>query len=210
MMSGYLFFQGVEWSLAVYKTKIRKRIHSLLIPFLFWNVITILFLSVAQSIPLTQVYFSGMHKPISSYNTYDYANAIFGLNRTPVSYQFWFIRDLMVLVLLSPFLHALLKKIPLIFLGLFALLWYLEVEPIYIPSLLAIFFFSIGSFLAISEKDLFYFDRYGNTILFMYIIVFFYSLVFMNYEDHAYSYKTSIILGVATALYITKYVHRMQ
>ena len=40
IMSGYLFFANVEkWSLKVYKAKILRRVKTLLIPYLIWNLL---------------------------------------------------------------------------------------------------------------------------------------------------------------------------
>lgn len=42
-ISGYLFFKGLEeWKTDVWKRKLKKRIHSLLIPYLLWNLISMI------------------------------------------------------------------------------------------------------------------------------------------------------------------------
>ena len=102
LMSGYLFFLGFQWSIGAYKEKLISRVNSLLVPFIFWNVLTLFLVFVAQSIPATQNYFSGNNPMISTFSAYDYINALLGIDRNPISYQFWFIRDLMFLIILVP------------------------------------------------------------------------------------------------------------
>jgi len=43
VISGFLFFKGLErWNWDIYKGKMRKRIYTLLIPYLIWNTIFII------------------------------------------------------------------------------------------------------------------------------------------------------------------------
>ena len=40
IMSGYLFFANVDkWDIAIYKKKIMRRVNTLLIPYLIWNLL---------------------------------------------------------------------------------------------------------------------------------------------------------------------------
>lgn len=53
LISGYLFF--LNWNLdgKSFAQKLRSRTRSLLIPFLFWNLLTLLIYSLGQTIPVT-------------------------------------------------------------------------------------------------------------------------------------------------------------
>ena len=43
-ISGYLFFKGLEtWDVEKYKQKLKRRVKTLLVPFLIWNTISILY-----------------------------------------------------------------------------------------------------------------------------------------------------------------------
>ena len=48
MMSAYLFFYK-GFSISIYKDKLRKRIKSLLIPYLIWNLLYLLFIWTIQT-----------------------------------------------------------------------------------------------------------------------------------------------------------------
>ncbi len=54
LMSGYLFFAGFVWSKENYLDKVKSRIKTLLIPFLFWNIATLLLIALGQSLIVTQ------------------------------------------------------------------------------------------------------------------------------------------------------------
>ena len=81
IFSGFLFFKKCdEFNTSTYFNKLKKRTHSLLIPYLFWNLLFIVLSSqFADSIKDWLILFW-----------------------RPASLQLWFIRDLMVVVLFSP------------------------------------------------------------------------------------------------------------
>ena len=127
LVSGFLFFQKYDGSRAVYKEKLSRRVKTLLVPFLIWNFATYLVYFIGESIPATKVYFATKYwPPIRSFSALDYANAFFGFTvKFPMSYQFWFIRDLMVMVVFAPLIYLLLKRraVALPFLAILFYLW---------------------------------------------------------------------------------------
>ncbi len=205
LMSGYLFFLGFSFSVENYTKKVKSRLKTLLIPFLFWNIATLLLIGLAQYLPATQSFFSGKNAPISTFGIFDYFNAIIGIDRSPISYQFWFVRDLMVMILVAPAIYLLLNKAPKVFLLVLFALWFLNVWPIYIPSSAAFAFFYSGAYFAHSNTSLFALDRFGSLILLVYLITLFADTAIMNnYIINNYIHKIGILLGVGSALYVTK------
>jgi surface polysaccharide O-acyltransferase-like enzyme len=161
-LSGYLFFTGFAPSKANFYSNIGKRAKSLLIPFLFWNILCLTVTGIAQALPATSGFFSGRSAPIVSFKLLDYANAVLGLTRDPIAFQFWFIRDLMLLSLLSPLIYLLLRKASAPFLAAL-LVWWFAGSTYSLPILAreAVLFFSVGSLLAIRHIDLRVLDRIG-------------------------------------------------
>ncbi|MGX9418436.1 acyltransferase family protein [Vibrio sp. WJH972] len=204
LMSGYFFFWGFSFSLESYRKKITSRVNTLLIPFLFWNVITLLFVSLAQYLPATQSFFSGKSAPISTFGFFDYFNAIFGVNRYPISYQFWFIRDLMVMVLISPVVHLFVNKAGKAILFVLFALWFLNFWPIYIPSASAFAFFYAGAYFAHSNTSLFALDRFGPLVIFAYFLVLVVDTTTKAYAFNLYIHQVGILIGLGSALYATK------
>lgn len=201
LMSGYLFFVGAEWSIEKYKSKIRSRVGTLLIPFLFWNILIVLLFAAAQSHPKTSVFFSGKMMLIRDYGIADYINAIFGINRFPASYQFWFIRDLMVLALLTPLIHLLLKKIPAVFLAVLLALWFVSFGDNTSESAL---FFTFGAWAGITQKRLFALDQHAKWFLPVYLVIVVTNSAFPDAQVYPYLHKIGILLGMPVFLSLTK------
>lgn len=203
LISGFLFFQNFSYCVSGYKKKLKSRVNTLLIPYLFWNIATLFLVALVQSVPVAQSLISGMHAPVSTYGAYDYLNAIFGIDRFPISYQFWFIRDLIILILLVPLIHLILKFVPhAMFATLFAL-WFLDIWFVYSPSVLAVTFFYIGTYLANQNKSLFALDKFGSEVTFAYLIVLGADMMTGDNLYHLYIHNTGIVLGCISALFLT-------
>jgi surface polysaccharide O-acyltransferase-like enzyme len=203
MMSGYLFFIGTEWSKEKYIEKLKSRLKTLLIPFLFWNISTLLLIAFAELLPATQSYFSGKNQPISHFSITDYISAIFGIGRMPIAYQFWFIRDLMVLVLLTPVIHFIHKKALIPLLSVLFFVWLSSIFPDCEQSLESTLFFSIGCLLAIRKRDLFITDKYGKIFLGTYLCILLADASFIRPEINTSLDRIDIIPGILSALFIT-------
>ncbi|WP_339136393.1 MAG: acyltransferase [Candidatus Electrothrix sp. GW3-4] len=206
LLSGYLFFWGMQWSWRQYGNKLATRLRSLVLPFLFWNGLTLALLAIAQSLPALNSYFPEKGGAISAYSLYDYLNALFGIERFPVAYQFWFIRDLMIMVLLVPFLQILLRFFPRFALFILFLLWFYPYWPWTIPCATACFFFYAGALLAVSQKDLFAIDLFGHWLPFLYLMVLIADLCLMGTVFHGHLHRIGLLLGLASVLYSTKYI----
>lgn len=78
-----------------------------MIPYLFWNTFVLLLFLTAQSIPVTSDLFSGANTLIRNFNFSDFLSAYWNYNTSsyPIDYPFWFIRDLMAIVLLTPVVY---------------------------------------------------------------------------------------------------------
>lgn len=207
LISGYLFFWGLEWSKENYFRKLKSRTKSLFIPFVFWNIITLFIIAIAQNIPATQIYFSGTnHQPISSFNSFDYLNAIFGITRHPIAYQFWFIRDLIILIIFIPLLKIFIKTSPIPYLASLFIIWLLDIWPIYAPASVGLLFFSLGIYLGRNKKSLFAFDKYGVPLALIYLTIVTIESLLTNTEITPYLHRVGIVFGVLSALYLSQFL----
>jgi surface polysaccharide O-acyltransferase-like enzyme len=208
LMSGYLFFLGVEWTRDNYIAKLKSRVRTLLIPFLLWNIATLAVYAVVQALPATRHYLSGAKAEISSYQVYGYLDAIFGIERMPISYQFWFIRDLMVLCILAPFVHYLVSKLPLLTLGCLGASWFFGVWPVAVPSSEAALFFAIGTAVAVPGQNLFRFDRHSKTIYLTYLLALSLDMFLIGAAWGPYFHRFGVLFGVLSLLCITRVIVR--
>ncbi len=206
LISGYFFFRGFQSVRLDYLNRMKSRVRTLLIPFIFWNVLTLIIIAVAQLLPSTRLFMSGNIARIDSFDFYDYINAIFGITRMPIALQFWFIRDLMILAILAPVIYFFIVRLPMIFIGLLAVCWFTGVWPISIPSSDAALFFSIGATVAYKHKSLFMMDKQILIIVPAYFFTLVADVLTIGADWNQYLHKISIVLGVISVLCFSKMV----
>jgi surface polysaccharide O-acyltransferase-like enzyme len=170
-VAGYLFFADFDFSFGGYLAKLKRRIGTLLIPLIFWNVCTLAVFAIGQHLRLTARFFTQSSWPlVADFHPLDYANAILGVwTLYPIDSQFWFIRDLLVLVLLAPVLHfALSRKLGLPLLGMLLFLWLLDVHPSLYPSPQATLFFCLGAYFASTQSNPAITNRQAGALFFIF------------------------------------------
>lgn len=101
ILAGYSFFRG--YTLDKTKGKLKRRVKTLIIPYLFWNTIWLLFDAIASK------YFSQffLYREIT---TLDFETIILGVFCHGSYSIFWFVADLIIFSFLSPILYVVLKS----------------------------------------------------------------------------------------------------
>lgn len=102
IISGALFFR--DYNDKKYLDKIKKRINTLLIPYLFWNVVWLLF-DIATSYTFISNYFIGREKFVLSFSS-----VLDAILHHKCNVVFWFVFDLMFFVLISPIIDKLVHN----------------------------------------------------------------------------------------------------
>lgn len=103
-ISGYLFY----FHLTTYRSRLKKGVHTLLTPYLLWNGLILAMYFLVEKLPGTGAFFSGNNLPIGQFTWQDLIRAFWdsgdwnGGNGTPIVHQFWYIRNLILLEVLSP------------------------------------------------------------------------------------------------------------
>jgi len=153
LFSGYLFFRGINsFSWSVFTQKWKNRIHTLLIPFICWNLIMVAAISTKNFIfGLFGHYSAEEMGPIS-------LNHILDWFRAPIDFPLWFMEDLIFMVLITPALYLAIKKSPRWSLLVLLLIYASPLNPTHI-SMRAIFFFSLGAWCSITGFDILGFCR---------------------------------------------------
>lgn len=208
LISGYLFFANFRWSHQTYGKKILTRLRTLLIPYLFWNLLVLAIVALGQAIPMAQPYFSD--HLVAEYTGYEYLNVILGLKGYPIAYHFWFIRDLMLLVLLAPVIAVILRFAALPFFIAVYICWVSDTWPIYAPAAVGVFFFSAGALCGIKGQSLFAFDRFGAVALCAYLPILLADVYWYSAWFNVYLHRTGLIVGLVAALYSTRWIARQE
>jgi hypothetical protein len=166
-ISGYLFFYKrrvntnpencvrktleSEFNWKAYFQKLKTRCRTLLFPYVFWNAAWIL-VGICH-IPLIYNFFKIRAIPsdyIFLLKCFWVAPLWNNTSNAPISGQFWFIRDLMIFVILAPILYWGIKKLKFVFLLSLSLLYFFFPTP---PDLF--FYHTINNFLVVDKFDTF-------------------------------------------------------
>lgn len=199
-ISGFLFFQ--KFSLSVYFSKLKKRIRTIFIPYLFWNFLVIAFFFIAQTFFPSLL--SGENKLIIDYSIKDWLEAFWARpypeehpNFRPIAFQFWFIRDLMVAMVFSPVIYILIKYLRSFIVFIFGILWLLGFgfnEPGF--SMVAFFSFSAGAYFSVHGKN--FATSFSYVLPFSSVIYLIIALVDLCTKGNAYNqyiHVMGIIIG---------------
>ena len=210
MFSGFLFFYKTkEFTFHVYISKIKKRVRTLLVPYLFWNILFIVFYNLVGFL------LPGATESIigEGYAFNDWLALLWDRDNTtyPISYQFWFIRDLMVVVLFTPFIYWLNKKLDYLlslFLGLLWMAgWWFNVVG---PGIDALFFFTLGAYFSISNKSFVDVVKpYYVFLITLYFVLVITTFTVKSFDWVVYFKRLSIMVGAAcTIAWSAKYIER--
>lgn len=170
MISGFLFFLNFrEWSLGGYIHKMKTRARTLILPYILWNIgivgLWLVFYFLCACLREDTINtFLGMSKEFDltilyNYNTWGQnASNWFGYpieNSGPFIIPLWFLRDLIIVTLLTPIIYFLIKKTGPILL-LLLLFCYVSQVSIPVPgiSVVSLFFFSLGAYFSLNRINM--------------------------------------------------------
>lgn len=153
MVSGYLFFRVMKENVPEsIKKKLTKRIYTLLIPFIAWKVFMMFFSLSMQQIDFFNSSIFGRSFYINPLELQNWKGHIINNEN---GYHMWYLKDLIQYLIFTPLIYygfkwfgkALLIPFFLIWLGVF------QVNILTFSSE-GVFFFLLGSYFAISAKDI--------------------------------------------------------
>ncbi len=197
LISGFLFFFNLKGTKEEFLAKFKKRAKSLLVPYLFWSSIWILIYFCFQAFPQTQAFFAG--KPVRNFTILEFLNTLF-IN--PIPFQLWFLRDLIILVLISPLLYLLIKYFKYFPFLLLLFGWYLNVNYYFIVNE-ALLFFTAGATISLVKNKILElnFSPKHTVFIFLWLAIalvnsILYYMIFENAEVRNILHKTGILVGI--------------
>lgn len=151
MISGYLFcYQGKPNFIETLK----KKNTTLILPYLTWTTIWLLFAFVLYSIGKSSNQFTYYDQGFSDYNILDLLNGIIGITETPFAFQFWFVHDLVLSIIITPIIIPAIKKFGAIVVIIPFLLWAMDYSPWIFFNFKVIAFFNFGLYIGIKKVNI--------------------------------------------------------
>ena len=137
-ISGYLFYLSKK----SYLQKIQSRINTLLVPYLLWNLLLLALYLIAYAFGYPQD-ING--KSIVNYGIIDYLRVFWDRgsydngNFTPLLCPLWYIRNLIILSVLSPLFFYLIRYAREVFLLITTIWWMMTYDNAFIPQTILFF-----------------------------------------------------------------------
>ena len=167
IISGYLFYVHLcDWNWRVWLNKMKRRLWTLLIPYLLWNIMPFLYIFflklaafVLEGKPLTSmityVDSKGWHIFGDLYPSHaDEVNWL-GFSRgwiSPYNPPMWYLQCLIIVCLITPLIWWFLKNTRVWGVVFLAILFLLKAFPLE-QGIRALFFFSVGAWVSICEIE---------------------------------------------------------
>lgn len=208
-ISGFCFFNNIkDFTCSVYKSKLLKRRRTLLYPYITWNLITAAIFYFVQTFLPSMT--SGNQKNLSDMSVLEWFSIFWNYfgNKFPIDGPLWFVRDLIVVSVLSPMIYMCCKNKILgwLYLTILFVLWFvgfqIPIEGIGLPCLL---FFSLGSMFAIHRFSIFMARK--NISMLIFILYFLFGALFLvAYDSYVKEIflNAGIILGMIVSFQVLK------
>lgn len=199
LLSGFLFFKSSsDYDFAFFKSKIIKRTHSLAVPFIIWSASGISVFYLLQKIPSADKYFNS-----TLIHQLSFKQLLELWLVKPVNFQLWFLQVLYVLVLITPVIGFIMRKIPLLLIFVLASLWFgYGGYNGYINYFFeGLFFFYLGSYFAIFNRPLFTINRIiPFASMWVLLLLCKYFVEDVNYHASILIGKLAVLLGLLVLL----------
>lgn len=197
LISGYLFFFNIDKpTKEIFLSKFKTRFHSLLIPFMFWSLLALSTFFILQSISIARPFFTDSKNLIANFTFYELLNRLF---IDPIAYQFWFIKDLIIYIFLTPLIYWLIINVGVVFIAPFFICWIINFD-FFIINSEGIFFFIVGSYFSLKKINLI--CKYSSIKILLFTLVWILFTLYKTYievdagKTFVYLHKLMILIGV--------------
>ena len=172
-----------------YPVLLKKKAKSLFVPYILWTIITVLLYFIAQSIPQAAPFFQNTNNTVRNWSFFDWVKVFtYHKNELPLVYQFWFLRDLMIFIIISPVLKFLCKKLPGMILFFVPICMLKEIPVFVTVSYSALFYYLAGYYCVEYKID--FFKIADKIKIYEYLVLIILSVVFSLVFDGKYAFGT--------------------
>lgn len=161
IISGFLFFYSLQnWNTNTYIHKIQRRVNTLIVPYLLWNIIPVFLILLrvvgGSLIAHHEVSFSAIISVLTDNVSY---HTFWDMHRDdymflPMNMPLWFLRELILLVFVSPLIYVFIRYTKSIGIILLVILYISGASVPYVRSqfFFALAFYTLGSWTAINLR----------------------------------------------------------
>ena len=210
IFSGYLLFYKIKnYNLSIYKQKLNSRSKSLLIPYLIWNFIGFLVLLIelhpllSSLFPLLKDYKIDITHFLSFFWIAKLPISMSG-PANPINTPLWFVRDIIVLVILSPIIYWAINKMKYFFISILFVIWFFTLgKHINFPGLChqSLFFFPLGAYLSINKINFVQLVEDMKWTPYLYIPIAIVDTLTINESYNYLIHHVGIIIGIIAVIY---------
>jgi len=165
-ISGYLMFRRGLDAFDYGKT-LRSKARTVLLPFLIWNLSFLALVLIAQK---GGIGFGYLPDALNA-SPRDLATLAFAIEGLPINVPLYFLRDLLLCILLAPVLGILIKRYPRVVLALFFAYAVLPVPSGIFLKKSILFGFSFGIYVSLHQIDIRALDRHAALISALFLAV---------------------------------------
>lgn len=155
LISGFLLF-GAALDQAPRKM-LAKKFRTLVIPFLVFNLAFI-----ALMFPLERYFGFAYRVPLTGVDLAGWLDRVFALTDTPFNMPLYFLRDMVVLILLAPLFGYVLRKAPWLGLAVVSVIFYFDYDGHLVLRSTSAILFYIGGMAALYDWKLEAFDKHAK------------------------------------------------
>lgn len=220
LISGYLFFKKGTFTPKSYASKLKKRFISIVIPFILWNFLYLLIYrfigyriiyndtgEIMGIVPWITAVSGNMIKDAYQWFIGVFVN--FNGSGSPMDVPFWYLRDLIVMFVISPIVYCYGKYLKHYGIILMVIAYIVLGKYIAFPSFLGlslrppVLFFVIGASYAVNQKNMIEeITKVGSWIYWVYGLIALTDLLTKDLEYNCYLHRLTILLGIVVVFKI--------
>ncbi|WP_353888576.1 acyltransferase family protein [uncultured Polaribacter sp.] len=187
-ISGFFFFYKYHGSVKSFFKLIKKRIQSILVPYVFWSLFWFFIYWLIN---------------MNAYKDYFLYSFFYSLIK-PIPYQFWFLQILILCFFLSPLIYWFIKKIKFIFLIALLAIYFLDFIH-FKSNFYGVIFFSLGAvFCKIDVLKKQIFSKKINIFIYGVLLIINEFIFLANFKSHVivwiFLHKLSILIAMVMIL----------
>ena len=213
---GFFFISGLWffYSQKNYSTKIKDRIHTLLFPYFIWNSLLLLGFIFAYTLGYNREIFMG--RGIADYGFIDYIRAFWdrgdfdGGNFKPIYPPMWYLRNLMILCILSPIIKFIIQITGLTLPAITGIIWcFTYNEGLIYESISA---FSLGAYFPICNVNIIKmidkYKKYITSLLFVLAISDFLTHSIISFHYNLQIHRLAIFTNILCFPIIGEFLYK--